>query len=147
MGVSISIKCRYQKSQWHNSTFHIVVVRGPAVLGLTAWEKLKLGALHCSENSRRRNSAYKTLPMKSVDDLVNLYLRRFDKNWLYAREYKDPLLTITCSHTRWFTQRSTNCTKRCDKKGAWHHGRKGNYSKGNRNDRLGIKLSIRKIEV
>lgn len=34
----------------------------------------------CSENNRRRNSAYKTLPRKSVDDLVNLYLGRFDKN-------------------------------------------------------------------
>ena len=46
--VNIKIPCQYNKSDWHVSTFHIVDVQGPAVLGLPSLEQLKLITLHCT---------------------------------------------------------------------------------------------------
>ena len=45
---SIKIPCQYIKLDWHVSTFHIVDVEGPAVLGLPSLEQLKLITLHCT---------------------------------------------------------------------------------------------------
>ena len=45
---NIKIPCQYNKSDRHVSTFHIVDVQGPAVLGLPSLKQLKLIPLHCT---------------------------------------------------------------------------------------------------
>ena len=45
---NIKIPCQYNKSDWHVSTFHIVDVQGPAILGLPSLEQLRLITLHCT---------------------------------------------------------------------------------------------------
>ena len=45
---NIKIPCQYNKSDWDVSTFHIVAVQGPAVLGLPSVEQLKLITPHCT---------------------------------------------------------------------------------------------------
>lgn len=43
---SISIPCKYNSSDWQNSTFYIVDAQGPDVLGLPSLEQFKLFTLH-----------------------------------------------------------------------------------------------------
>ena len=37
-----SFQCRFQRSMWENTKFHIVDVQGPAVIGLPSSESLKI---------------------------------------------------------------------------------------------------------
>ena len=54
---NIKIPCQYNKSHWHVSTFHIVDVQRPAVLGLSSLEKLKLITPH---STVKKEDAFQT---------------------------------------------------------------------------------------
>ena len=82
---NIKIPCQYNKSDWHVSTFHIVDVRGPAVLGLPSLEQLKLITLYCTvkkedafQNSRSNTDKCNQRPDADVSRSVR-------QNWLHAR--------------------------------------------------------------
>ena len=81
----ICILCKFQESCWRNTDFYIVDVKGPAVLGLTSSEQLKVVTLHCAieEKSNSRNSKpdQKSCiqPLNSVSDLMSLYPKQFDR--------------------------------------------------------------------
>jgi len=67
---SINIPCQYKESDWYNTTFYIVDVKGPAVLGLPSLEQLKLVTLHCEIKKRQINT---------IEELIQEYPDRFDK--------------------------------------------------------------------
>ena len=76
---NIKIPCHYNKSDWHVSTFHIVDVQGPAVLGLPSLEQLKLIILHCTV---KKEDAFQTPAATRINankDLMQMYPDQFDK--------------------------------------------------------------------
>lgn len=76
---SISIPCNYNKSDWHNSSFYIVDVQGPAVLGLPSLEQLKLVTLHSTVNKQNTQQTPARTQIHTVNDLILMYPDRFDK--------------------------------------------------------------------
>lgn len=61
------------KKKWYD-TFHIVNIKGPAVLELPLSEKLKLVTLDCAvkKGNKTQHIIHKPMPIKSVDGLANL---------------------------------------------------------------------------
>lgn len=75
----INIPCNYNQSNWHNSTFYIVDVQGPAVLGLPSLEQLKLITLHCTVSKINTNITSTVSPINAIKDLIQIYPDRFDR--------------------------------------------------------------------
>ena len=76
---NIKIPGQYNKSDWHVSTFHILDVQGPAVLGLPSLEQLKLITLHCAV---KKEDAFQTpvaTRINATKDLMQMYPDQFDK--------------------------------------------------------------------
>lgn len=71
---NISIPCNYQTPDWHKSTFYIVDVNGPAILGLPSLEILKMVTLHCTVKEQNI-----VKPINKIEDLVQIYPDQFDK--------------------------------------------------------------------
>ena len=76
---NIKIPCQYNKSDWHISTFHIVDVQGPAVLGLPSLEQLKLITLHCIVKKEDAFQTPTATRINATKDLMQMYPDQFDK--------------------------------------------------------------------
>ena len=76
---NIKIPCQYNKSDWHLSTFHIVDVQGPAVLGLPSLEQLKLITLHCTVKKEDVFQTIVATQINATKDLMQMYPDQFDK--------------------------------------------------------------------
>lgn len=84
---SIIIPYRYN-SGWHNSTFYIVNMHGPAVLGLPSSEQLKLLNMHCSINQQNMKPAKAKTPINKVDDFIKVFPDCFNKIVFLSRIMK-----------------------------------------------------------
>ena len=69
----VNILCKFGESEWKNTSFYVVDVPGPAVLGLPTCELLKVVTLHCAVNKE------KSPVIDCVQDLVQAYPDQFDK--------------------------------------------------------------------
>ena len=76
---NIKIPCQYNKSDWHVSTFCIVDVQGPAVLGLPSLEQLKLITLHCTVKKEDAFQTPAAMRINATKDLMQMYPDQFDK--------------------------------------------------------------------
>ena len=77
---SITLPCRYRCSEWVYAEFFLIDTNGPAILGLPYSRQLKLVTLHCA-NDKGTCGPHATgdhSPVKSVEDLKQLYADRFD---------------------------------------------------------------------
>lgn len=77
----VSLKCKYLDSQWEDTSFYIVDVPGPAILGLTSCENLRVVTMHCSISSTPPNSAQtqQLSLIHTVNDLMRAYPDQFDR--------------------------------------------------------------------
>ena len=77
---SIRLPCRYSCSEWVYAEFFLTDTNGPAILGLPDWRQLKLVTLHCAidKGTCSPNDTGDHSPVKSVEDLNQLYADRFD---------------------------------------------------------------------
>ena len=71
---AINIPCNHGSSEWTNTKFYNVDVQGPAIIGLSSSEQLKLITLHCAIN--KTSGIKKASPINSVDDLKRAYPTR-----------------------------------------------------------------------
>ena len=76
---NIKIPCQYNNSDWHVSTFHIVDVQRPAVLGLPSLEHLKLIILHCTVKKEDAFQTPAATRIKATKDLMQTYPDQFEK--------------------------------------------------------------------
>ena len=76
----INIVCRYKDSAWKTEKFYVVDVPGPPVMGLPAWETLKIVTIHGVEGPTTESCPGSSIPhITSVKDLMNMYPDRFDR--------------------------------------------------------------------
>ena len=75
---NIKIPYQYNKSDWHVSTFHIVDVQGPTVLGLPSLEQFKLITLHCTVKKDAFQTPAATW-INATKNLMQMYPDQFDK--------------------------------------------------------------------
>ena len=76
---NIKIPCQYNESDWHVSTFHIVDVQGPAVLGLPSLEQLKLITLQCRVKKEDVFQTPAGTRINATKDLMQMYPEQFNK--------------------------------------------------------------------
>ena len=76
---NIKIPCQYNESDWHASTFPIVDIQGPAVLGLPLLEQLKLITLHCTVKKGHAFQTPAATRINATKDLMQIYPDQLDK--------------------------------------------------------------------
>ena len=76
---NIKIPCQCNKSDWHVSTFHIVDIQGPAVLGLPSLEQFKLITLHCTVTKEDTFQTPAATRINATKDLMQMYPDQFNK--------------------------------------------------------------------
>ena len=77
---SITLPCRYRCSEWVYAEFFLIDTNGPAILGLPYSRQLKLVTLQCAidKGTCGLHATGDHSPVKSVEDLKQLYADRFD---------------------------------------------------------------------
>ena len=76
---NIKILCQYNESDWHVSTFYMVNVQAPAVLGLPSLEQLKLITLHCTVKKEDAFQTPAAARINATKDLMQMYPDQFGK--------------------------------------------------------------------
>ena len=77
---SITLPCRYSCSEWVYAEFFLTDTNGPAILGLPDSHQLKFVTLHCAidKGTCSPHDTGDHSPVKSVEDLKQLYADRFE---------------------------------------------------------------------
>ena len=71
---TVDIACSYGQ-QWVNSSFYVVDVPSPAILGLATCQALHVVTLHCELS----NSTPQSQPINSISELIRQYPQQFDQ--------------------------------------------------------------------